>query len=124
MHWIDPVMLPELTGHDVRSEYRAAGVGECERRRGVAGGEARRRPASGHGGPFELRSARPVEIGIAGEAIVLGPLIRFRILPGVLRVRIRPRAPATPPMPPHSRDWAAITALLQTTSGRPVAIPS
>ena len=25
MHWIDPTMLAELTGYDVRSEYRAAG---------------------------------------------------------------------------------------------------
>ena len=25
MNWIDPAMLAELTGHDVRSEYRAAG---------------------------------------------------------------------------------------------------
>jgi phosphopantothenoylcysteine decarboxylase len=25
MHWIDPAMLAELTGFDVRSEYRAAG---------------------------------------------------------------------------------------------------
>ena len=25
MHWIDPGMLAELTGYDVRSEYRAAG---------------------------------------------------------------------------------------------------
>ena len=25
MHWIDPPMLAELTGYDVRSEYRAAG---------------------------------------------------------------------------------------------------
>jgi phosphopantothenoylcysteine decarboxylase len=25
MHWIDPAMLTELTGYDVRSEYRSAG---------------------------------------------------------------------------------------------------
>jgi phosphopantothenoylcysteine decarboxylase len=25
MHWIDPAMLAELTGYDVRSEYRSAG---------------------------------------------------------------------------------------------------
>src|SRR5215211_8776444 len=25
MHWIDPAILAELTGYDVRSEYRAAG---------------------------------------------------------------------------------------------------
>jgi phosphopantothenoylcysteine decarboxylase len=25
MHWIDPAMLEELTGYDVRSEYRSAG---------------------------------------------------------------------------------------------------
>ena len=42
---------------------------------------------------FQLESGQPVEIGIDGEAVVLDPPIRFRTLPGALRVRIPPHAP-------------------------------
>src|SRR5208282_976025 len=35
---------------------------------------------------FEVRSASPVEIGLAGEALVLGPPLHFASLPGALRV--------------------------------------
>jgi diacylglycerol kinase family enzyme len=76
------------------------------------------------GASFELRSAEPVEIGVDGEALVLDPPIRFRSLPGALRVRIPRHAPGHSPAgaaPP--RGWAAITALLQTAAGRPVAVP-
>jgi diacylglycerol kinase family enzyme len=76
-------------------------------------------------GSFELHSALPVEIGIDGEAMVLDPPIRFQILPGALRVRIPLHAPGYSPAaaaPP--RGWAAVTALLQTAAGRPVAIPT
>jgi diacylglycerol kinase family enzyme len=76
------------------------------------------------GASFELRSAEPVEIGVDGEALVLDPPIRFRSLPGALRVRIPRHAPGYSPAgaaPP--RGWAAVTALLQTAAGRPVAVP-
>ena len=74
---------------------------------------------------FQLESGQPVEIGIDGEAVVLDPPIRFRTLPGALRVRIPPHAPgyspaATAPTP----GWAGVTALLQVVAGRPVAIGS
>jgi diacylglycerol kinase family enzyme len=72
---------------------------------------------------FEVRSGQPVEIGVDGEAMLLDPPIRFRILPGVLRVRIPRHAPGYSPaaaVPP--KGWAAITALLQTAAGRPVTI--
>jgi diacylglycerol kinase family enzyme len=74
---------------------------------------------------FVLRSDRPVEIGIDGEALVLDPPIEFRTLPGALRVRIPLHAPGYSPAaaaPP--KGWAAATALLQTAAGRPVAIES
>jgi diacylglycerol kinase family enzyme len=74
---------------------------------------------------FQLESDKPVEIGIDGEAMVLDPPIRFRTLPGALRVRIPLRAPGFSPAaaaPP--RGWAAVTALLRTAAGRPVAIGS
>jgi diacylglycerol kinase family enzyme len=72
---------------------------------------------------FQLDSGQPVEIGIDGEALVLDPPIRFRTLPGALRVRIPLSAPgyspaATAPTP----GWAGITALVRAVAGRPVAI--
>jgi len=72
---------------------------------------------------FQLESAQPVEIGIDGEAMVLDPPVRFRTLPGALRVRLPLGAPgyspaAAAPMP----GWAGITALLRAAAGRPVAI--
>jgi diacylglycerol kinase family enzyme len=72
---------------------------------------------------FQVRSDQPVEVGVDGEAVLLDPPIRFRILPGVLRVRIPPHVPgyspaATVPTP----GWATLTALWQTATGRPVTI--
>ena len=74
---------------------------------------------------FVLQSAQPVEIGIDGEAMLLDPPLEFRTLPGALRVRIPRHAPGYSPAaaaPP--KGWAAVTALLQTAAGRPVAIAS
>jgi diacylglycerol kinase family enzyme len=72
---------------------------------------------------FEVRSGRPVEIGIDGEAMLLEPPIRFRIAPGAMRVRIPPRAPGYSPAAARpTPGWATITALLQTAAGRPVTI--
>jgi diacylglycerol kinase family enzyme len=72
---------------------------------------------------FEVRSSQPVEVGIDGEALLLDPPIRFRIVPGALRVRIPLHAPGYSPaaaVPP--KGLATLTALLQTAAGRPVTI--
>jgi diacylglycerol kinase family enzyme len=72
---------------------------------------------------FEVRSGHPIEIGIDGEAMLLDAPIRFRIIPGALRVRIPPHAPGCSPAaaaPPSG--WSTITGLLQTAAGRPVTI--
>ncbi len=70
-----------------------------------------------------MRSGQPVEIGIDGEALVLDPPIRFRILPGALRVRIPPHAPGySPAAAVPTPGWATVTALWQTAAGRPVTI--
>jgi hypothetical protein len=54
---------------------------------------------------------------------VLDPPIRFRIVPGALRVRIPSDAPGySPAAAVPTAGWAAITALLQTAAGRPVTI--
>jgi diacylglycerol kinase family enzyme len=72
---------------------------------------------------FELDSGQPVEIGIDGEALVLDPPIRFRTLPGALRVRIPRGAPGlSPAAAAPTPGWAGITALLRAAAGRPVAV--
>jgi diacylglycerol kinase family enzyme len=72
---------------------------------------------------FEVRSGRPVEIGIDGEAMLVDPPIKFRTLPGALRVRIPPHAPGySPAAAAATPGWSTITALLQVAAGRPVAI--
>ena len=64
-----------------------------------------------------------MEIGIDGEALVLDPPIRFRTLPGALRVCIPLGAPGySPAAAAPTPGWAGITALLQAAAGRPVAI--
>jgi diacylglycerol kinase family enzyme len=91
----------------------------------VGGGRSWRPPgwAEWSDDSFVLNSAQPVEIGIDGEAMLLDPPLEFRTLPGVLRVRVPRQAPGYSPAaaaPP--KGWAAVTALLQTAAGRPVAI--
>jgi diacylglycerol kinase family enzyme len=72
---------------------------------------------------FEVRSAAPVEVGIDGEAMALDPPIRFRIVPGALRVRIPPHAPGySPAAAVPTPGWSTLTALWQTAAGRPVTI--
>ena len=72
---------------------------------------------------FEVRAAAPVEVGVDGEAMLLDPPIRFRILPGALRVRIPPQAPGySPAASVPTPGWATLTALWQTAAGRPVTI--
>jgi diacylglycerol kinase family enzyme len=72
---------------------------------------------------FEVRSGQPVEMGVDGESTVLDPPIRFRIVPGALRVRIPSDAPGySPAAAAPTAGWAAITALLQTAAGRPVTV--
>jgi diacylglycerol kinase family enzyme len=74
---------------------------------------------------FQLGSGQPVELGVDGEAVVLDPPIRFRTLPGALRVRIPPHAPGySPAAAAPTPGWAGVTALLQVVAGRPVAIGS
>jgi diacylglycerol kinase family enzyme len=91
-----------------------------------ADGDRRRRPAGWlewSDTTFEVRSGQPVEVGLDGEALVLDPPIRFRTMPGALRVRLPANAPGySPAAAVPTKGWAAITALLQTAAGRPVTI--
>jgi hypothetical protein len=46
---------------------------------------------------FEVDADRPLPAGVDGEALVLDPPLRFRILPGVLQVRIARSHPGASP---------------------------
>ena len=58
---------------------------------------------------FDVESSAPVPTGIDGEAVVLAPPLRFRILPGVLRARIAAAHPGASPSA-HIPDGAVADA--------------
>ena len=69
---------------------------------------------------FEVVSAKPVPVGVDGEAMALDPPVRFRIRPRTLRVRISPRHPGASPssmQPEHVGD--GFRALAAIAAGRP-----
>jgi hypothetical protein len=69
---------------------------------------------------FQVDSAQPVPLGIDGEAVVLDPPIRFRIRPGVLRVRIAPQHPGASPwamQPDHASDGLRVLAAIAAGRG-------
>ena len=68
---------------------------------------------------FEVESDRPVPAGIDGEALRLDPPLRFRIRPGVLKVRIARQHPGASPsaMAPEG-VWDGIRMLARLALGR------
>jgi hypothetical protein len=56
---------------------------------------------------FEVQAGEPVPAGIDGESVLLEPPLRFRMLPGALRVRVAPQHPGASP-----------SALVPPTPGR------
>jgi hypothetical protein len=69
---------------------------------------------------FEVGSAAPVPSGIDGEAVVLSPPLRFRILPGVLRARIAASHPgASPSAELPDGALATVRELAAIAAGRP-----
>jgi diacylglycerol kinase family enzyme len=69
---------------------------------------------------FEVDADRAVPAGIDGEALKLDPPLRFRIRPGVLRVRIARQHPGASPsaMAPEG-VWAGVVELARIAGGRP-----
>jgi hypothetical protein len=68
---------------------------------------------------FEVDADRAIPAGVDGEALVLEAPLRFRICPGVLRVRIARRHPGASPSanaPEGPRD--ALRGLLRIALGR------
>ena len=72
---------------------------------------------------FEVHSTGPVPAGVDGEAVKLEPPLHFRILPGVLRVRISRRHPGASPsaMLPEG-FWPSVRALAGIVAGPHPAI--
>ena len=68
---------------------------------------------------FAVDSDQPVPAGIDGEALKLDPPLRFRIRPGVLRVRIAPAHPgASPSALAPDGPWAGVVELARIAGGR------
>ena len=68
---------------------------------------------------FEVASAKPIPVGVDGEAMALDPPVHFRIRPRALRVRISPRHPGASPsamQPDHAGD--GLRALTAIAAGR------
>ena len=67
---------------------------------------------------FEVDADRPVPAGIDGEALMLDPPLRFRIRPGVLRVRIARAHPgASPSAVAPEGMWAGVRELARIAGG-------
>ena len=84
------------------------------------GGRSLQRPLREWSAPgFEVDADSPVPAGIDGEALVLDPPLRFRIRPGVLRVRIARQHPGASPsaMVPEG-VWAGVVELARIALGR------
>jgi diacylglycerol kinase family enzyme len=84
------------------------------------GGRSLHRPWREWSAPaFEVDADRPVPAGIDGEALVLDPPLRFRIRPGVLRVRIARKHPGASPsaLAPEGM-WAGVLELGRIARGR------
>jgi diacylglycerol kinase family enzyme len=72
---------------------------------------------------FAVDADQPVPAGIDGETATLEPPLRFRIRPGVLRVRIAPRHPGASPSAMLPEGFAdSARALVRIGAGR--ALPS
>ena len=68
---------------------------------------------------FEVDADGPVAAGIDGEALRLDPPLRFRIRPGVLRVRIARAHPGASPSAAIPEDfWESVRALARMATGR------
>jgi diacylglycerol kinase family enzyme len=68
---------------------------------------------------FEVDSNDPVPAGIDGEAVTLEAPLRFRIRPGVLRVRIARSHPgASPSAAMPDNVWKGLAALVGIAAGR------
>ncbi len=72
---------------------------------------------------FTVESGEPVEAGVDGEALLLDPPLRFRALPGAVRIRLPTHAPGySPAALTAPSPWWSLTALLRAARGRATPI--
>jgi diacylglycerol kinase family enzyme len=70
---------------------------------------------------FEVRSGKElIEVGVDGEALRLPPPLRFRSLPGALRVRVPVGAPGAPATAAPRNTKESVSALFRVLAGMPV----
>jgi diacylglycerol kinase family enzyme len=83
-------------------------------------GQARRFPGllSWTSPEFEVRSGGPVAVGLDGEAILVDPPLRFRSLPGALRVRLPQSAGLSPAASAVALTSANLGTLFRVAAGR------
>jgi diacylglycerol kinase family enzyme len=68
---------------------------------------------------FEVQAEHPVPAGVDGEAVTIDPPLRFRIRPGVLRVRIARQHPgASPSAVVPGTAWGGLRELARIAAGR------
>ncbi len=93
---------------------------EAPPERGASARERARPPMQQWSSPqFEVKAAAMVPAGIDGEAAKLDPPLRFRMLPGALRVRIARHHPgASPSVGVPEGIWAGIRELGRIAAGR------
>nr|WP_235947885.1 diacylglycerol kinase family protein [Candidatus Frankia alpina] len=65
---------------------------------------------------MRIDSARPVSVGVDGEALRLPPPLDLRLLPAAVRVRIPLHAPGTPAARPGV--WGMLPSLIRIAAGR------
>jgi diacylglycerol kinase family enzyme len=89
-------------------------------------GRALQRPLREWSAPgFEVDADRSVPAGIDGEALMLDPPLRFRIRPGVLRVRIARKHPGASPSAQAPEGMkAGLIELTRIARGRPQQPPT
>jgi diacylglycerol kinase family enzyme len=75
---------------------------------------------------FVVDSSEPlIDVGVDGEALRLQPPLRFRSLPGVLRVRVPTTSPgASPAAVAPAGVGEAVPALMRVLAGRSAAVPA
>jgi diacylglycerol kinase family enzyme len=103
------IVAARVQGTDVSKLVALELVGQAERYPGLL---------SWSGREFEVRSGRPVEIGLDGEALVLDPPLRFASLPGVLRVRLPRGAGLSPAARAVSLTQDNLSTLLRVAAGQ------
>ncbi|TCN31702.1 diacylglycerol kinase family enzyme [Kribbella orskensis] len=86
---------------------------------GEAGGALQRPWREWSATSFEVDADRPLPAGVDGEALVFDAPLRFRIRPGVLRVRIAPQHPGSSPSARAPEGLrAALAELVRIALGR------